>query len=345
MPARTAAPLPPMWDAADVQPHAVDGARSLGTCLDEVGGAVGAAVVDDEDLDVRRQGRLARRPLRFDRLLPEVVEQLVERRADPFRFVICGEHQGEGHLARPSQQPARDEDTTAHPFMTEDYRAVLPRYRMVRHTSTGTMKAREEGASTVTVTAMERVQSSTKRLTSLPSQPTRAARRPHPHRGLCGRGLFLRPGHPSVDVRRDRRARRTGGVDLAHPYVGSALGEHLDLPLFPGVRPVPLTAVRPAVRGVLRPVDGRFRVGAVLARAAVAVGPADPVVAVDLRALRWPGPPVHRGRDRPRVPMAGVVGLQHPDQGHAGRRAPVVPRSSRVASPWRSPLERPSPSS
>ena len=133
--------LAAVWYAADLQSYAVDGARSLGTCLDEVGGAVGAAVVDDEDLDVRRQGRLTRRPLRFDRLLPEVVEQLVESRADPFRFVIGGKHQGEGHLARPSQQPARHEDTTAHPCMTEDYRAVLPRYRMVRHTSNGTMKA------------------------------------------------------------------------------------------------------------------------------------------------------------------------------------------------------------
>ncbi len=41
-------------DATDVQPHALDGARSLGTRLDDADGFVRAAVVDDEDLDVRR---------------------------------------------------------------------------------------------------------------------------------------------------------------------------------------------------------------------------------------------------------------------------------------------------
>ena len=51
-------------DAADVQPHAVDRARGLGSCLDDVDGPVRAAVVDDEDLDLRREGRGARAPHR-----------------------------------------------------------------------------------------------------------------------------------------------------------------------------------------------------------------------------------------------------------------------------------------
>ena len=183
----------------------------------------------------------------------------------------------------------------------------------------------------MTVTAMERVQTTGRSVAHAPaSQPARAAGRPHPDRADPGRGLFLRPGHPSVDLRRHRRASVL--ARRPRPPVRELRRRRvLDLPLFAGVRPVPVAAVRPAVRGVLRPVDGRLGRGAVLARAAVAVGPADPVPAVDVRAVRRPGPPVHRRGDRARVPMAGVVGLQHPDQGHAGRRAAVVPRAPRVA--------------
>ena len=61
-------------------------------------------------------------------------------------------------------------------------------------------------------------------------------------------------------------ARAYWRVDLAHPYASSGVGELLDVPLLAGVRPVPVAAVRAAVRGVLRPLDGRLDRGPVLAR-------------------------------------------------------------------------------
>ena len=61
----------------------------LGPGLDELGGPVGAAVVDDEDLDRVRQPAGAGRTV-AGRLAAavEVAEQLVERRADPLRLVV-----------------------------------------------------------------------------------------------------------------------------------------------------------------------------------------------------------------------------------------------------------------
>ena len=73
-----------------------------GRAVDERGRGVGAAVVDDEDLDpLGEAGRARRAVARALAATPQVAEQLVERRADPFRLVEGrqddGQAGGQGH--------------------------------------------------------------------------------------------------------------------------------------------------------------------------------------------------------------------------------------------------------
>ena len=95
--------LPAVRHALDTQRHAGDGTCGLGPRLDDVDRGVRAAVVDDEDLDLFGEGGRARRAIaRVLVAAAQVPEQLVEGRADPFRLVERGEHQGQAHRSRPS---------------------------------------------------------------------------------------------------------------------------------------------------------------------------------------------------------------------------------------------------
>ena len=72
------------------------------------GGAVGAAVVDDEDLDPAGQLRRAGRPVARGLAAPaEVAEQLVQGRLDPVGLVVGGQHdrQGRGRVHRGQSRP------------------------------------------------------------------------------------------------------------------------------------------------------------------------------------------------------------------------------------------------
>ena len=68
----------------------------LGPGADEVGGAVGAAVVDDEDLDRLGEPLRAGPAVAPRAAAPEVAEQLVERRAEPVFLVVRGQDDGQG---------------------------------------------------------------------------------------------------------------------------------------------------------------------------------------------------------------------------------------------------------
>ena len=83
----------------------------LGTGPDEVGRAVGRAVVDHEDLDPIGQVAGARRPITSGLAAPaEVAEQLVECRPDSLRLVVCGQDDGEagrGHASESTDNGRR----------------------------------------------------------------------------------------------------------------------------------------------------------------------------------------------------------------------------------------------
>ena len=113
----------------------------------------------------------------------QVPEQLVERRADPFRLVIGGEHQGEGHLGG-RHGPRGRRDRTIHPW-----RKTTARSRLVPdaapHFDWDHEGDSREAPGRATVTAMERIRSSAGRRASCPSQPARAAGCPRPRSGSC----------------------------------------------------------------------------------------------------------------------------------------------------------------
>jgi len=77
--------------------HAQIGFRSCGTgglgaSADQVGRSVGAAVVDDEDLDsLRKRGGSGCSVSSALAAAPEVAEELVERRSDPLGLVEGGQ--------------------------------------------------------------------------------------------------------------------------------------------------------------------------------------------------------------------------------------------------------------
>ena len=82
--------------------------RRLGPGADEVGGAVGAAVVDDEDLDRLRELARARVVPRGRGPAPmQVAEQLVEGRAEPLLLVVGGQDDGQGAGGHAGQSRAR----------------------------------------------------------------------------------------------------------------------------------------------------------------------------------------------------------------------------------------------
>ena len=210
IPARTAAPLPPCGtrrtrsvDAVDARPPPPAGPRRCAAVV------VRAAVVDDEDVDRLRQcGRAGRSVARLVAAPAQVAEQLVERRADPFRLVEGGQDEGEAHRSPPSGRTRRGRDARSDPLhggqTTAQPSHGIPSCVTLR---LGPRSDSGRAPRPVTVTAMERVQSTGRGLMrARASQPARAAGRPHPDRVVARRGVLPRPGHPPVDLRRHRCA-------------------------------------------------------------------------------------------------------------------------------------------
>ena len=134
----------------------------------------------------------------------------------------------------------------------------------------------------MTVSTMERVQTTGRSFYELLLRNRRALRDALILIGLLRAAVyfFVQDIHPWTFVGIDARAYYA--VDLAHPYVGAALGQH------PGYLYSPAFAQFLSPLYVLpfeafyRPVDDRVDPRPVLVGAAVAVGLADPVPAVDL---------------------------------------------------------------
>ena len=103
IPLRTAAPLPPCGtDRSRSRGVASSGTCASGARRHERGRGIGAAVVDDQDLDPLGEAGRAGRPVpRALAAAPQVAEQLVERRADAGLLVEGrqddGQAGGQGH--------------------------------------------------------------------------------------------------------------------------------------------------------------------------------------------------------------------------------------------------------
>ena len=126
-------------------------------------------------------------------------------------------------------------------------------------------------------------------------------------------------------------ARAYWGIDLAHPYAGSGVGE--SPPTSTRRRSRSCRAVLgAAVPGLLRAVDGRPGRDLRLARATVAVGRPDPRPADHLRAVRRQHPLPHRRRHR-----SSASECRRRGPSRSSRRSPRAwaSRGSLVRREWR----------